>query len=224
MSIAENFEKIRQKINRAERQAGRREGDAHLVAVSKMQSAEDIRAALDTGQRLFGENRVQEAYDRWASYRGDNVYSDLQLHLIGPLQTNKVDDALALFDCIETIDREKLAKAIAGALTSQSRTKEFFIQVNTGQEEQKTGIDPLHAVEFVRYCQNECGLNITGLMCIPPVEEPAALHFALLKKLAGQAGLAKLSMGMSSDFEKAIAVGATHVRVGTALFGARDRA
>ncbi|PZO85401.1 MAG: YggS family pyridoxal phosphate-dependent enzyme [Micavibrio aeruginosavorus] len=224
MSIAENFEKIRHKIRRAEKEAGRAPESCNLVAVSKMQSAGTIRAALDTGHRLFGENRVQEAQEHWKSYRDDKAYHDLQLHLIGPLQTNKVDDALALFDCIETIDREKLAKAIANALTPQSRTGEFFVQVNTGQEEQKAGIDPLHAVEFVRFCRNDCGLNITGLMCIPPVEDAAALHFALLKKLAGQAGLQKLSMGMSSDFEKAIMLGATHVRVGTALFGERDAA
>lgn len=221
MPIAENFEKIRQKMHRAERQAGRAQGGCALVAVSKRQSAENIRAALETGHRLFGENRVQEADAHWTPYLAGKAYDDLRLHLIGPLQTNKVEDALCLFDCIETLDREKLAKAIAAALSPQSRTKEFYVQVNTGREEQKAGIDPLSATAFVRYCREDCGLNVTGLMCIPPAEEPAALHFALLKKLAEEAGLQKLSMGMSADFEKAIALGATHVRVGTALFGER---
>ncbi len=219
MAITDNFKDIHHQIRRAERMAGREEGAAKLVAVTKMQSADAIRAALDAGHRLFGENKVQEAQEHWAEIK--RTRSDISLHLIGPLQTNKVKEAVALFDCIETLDREKLAQALAEEMKKQGRALPCFIQVNTGEEEQKSGIAPREVKDFLGFCRNECALNVTGLMCIPPQDEPAALHFALLKKIAGELGLEHLSMGMSSDFEKAIALGATHVRIGTALFGAR---
>lgn len=195
-------------------------GKARLVAVSKMQPEENIEEALRAGQRLFGENRVQEAKTRWAHRRA--AYPDLRLHLIGPLQTNKVKDAVALFDVIETLDREKLAQELAAEMKKQGRSLPCFIQVNTGGEEQKAGIAPVALPDFLKFCREECGLSIQGLMCIPPVEEPPALHFALLRKLAQGNGLPDLSMGMSADFEKAIALGATYVRVGTGVFGERE--
>jgi len=218
--IADNIAAIHEKIAVAAKAAGRDPAEINLVAVSKMQPAERIRAALDAGQRLFGENRVQEAQDHWAALK--EKYPDLKLHLIGPLQTNKVKDAVALFDCIETLDREKLALKLAEEMAAQNRDLPCFIQVNTGEEEQKAGILPEYAGEFHDYCRYECGLDVRGLMCIPPLDEPPALHFALLKKLADGLGLVDLSMGMSADFEKAIPLGATYVRVGTALFGERE--
>lgn len=217
--IAANFADIQKQIRKAERMAGREEGVTNLVAVTKTQSIEAIGSALVIGHRLFGENKVQEAQDHWTDLKRE--YPDIKLHLIGPLQTNKVKDAVALFDCIETLDREKLARALAEDMKKQGRALPCFIQVNTGEEEQKSGIAPRAVKEFLGFCRNECGLSITGLMCIPPQDEPAALHFALLKKIAGELNLPHLSMGMSSDFEKAIALGATHVRIGTALFGVR---
>ncbi len=219
MSIAENFEKTLHQIRRAERIAGRAEGETSLVAVTKTLEAQTIRAALDYGHRCFGENKVQEAKDHWADLRQD--YPDLELHLIGPLQTNKAAEAVALFDCIETLDREKLARILDGEMKKQGRAVPCYVQVNTGGEEQKAGIAPEGLKVFLQFCRAETALSVTGLMCIPPVDEPPALHFALLKKLAREEGLANLSMGMSGDFEKAIALGATHIRIGTALFGAR---
>lgn len=219
MSIAENFQTVQNKIRRACLAAGREEGAVQLVAVSKTQAEDRITAALATGHRVFGENRVQEAYDHWAHCRVR--YPDLRLHLIGPLQTNKVKEAVALFDCIETLDREKLAQTLSVEMKKQGRDLPCFIQVNTGEEEQKAGIVPSALPEFLSFCQKDCGLNIAGLMCIPPVNEPSALHFALLKKLAQGNNLSNLSMGMSGDFEKGIALGASHIRVGTALFGDR---
>lgn len=206
--IADNIHAIKKKIKKA-----------HLVSVSKVQPDEKIDAALAAGQRLFGENRVQEAQTRWAARR--NAYSDLKLHLIGPLQTNKVKEAVALFDVIETLDREKLAFALAAEMKKQGRALPCFIQVNTGAEDQKAGIAPDALPAFLRFCREDCSLAIIGLMCIPPVDELPALHFALLKKLAGENGLAELSMGMSADFEKAILLGATYVRLGTGVFGER---
>ncbi|MGA0181927.1 MAG: YggS family pyridoxal phosphate-dependent enzyme, partial [Candidatus Puniceispirillaceae bacterium] len=179
-----------------------------------------IEAALAAGQRVYGENRVQEAQTRWAHRR--NHHNDLRLHLIGPLQTNKAADAVALFDVIEVIDRPKLAKALGDEMIRQNRQLECYVQVNTGEEPQKSGIAPDDADDFIAYCRDEVGLNVTGLMCIPPVEEEAAMHFALLNIIAKRNGLAKLSMGMSDDFEDAIAFGASAVRVGSAIFGARD--
>ncbi|PZQ46270.1 MAG: YggS family pyridoxal phosphate-dependent enzyme [Micavibrio aeruginosavorus] len=215
MTIAQNFEETFKKIRRAERVAGREEGVAQLVAVTKTQSGQALDAALAIGHRLFGENKVQEAQEHWASRR--TSHPDLKLHLIGPLQTNKVKDAVALFDVIETLDRERLADALAAEMKKQGRDLPCFIQVNTGEEEQKSGIAPEEAPTFLAYCR-ALGLNVTGLMCIPPVDDAPALHFALLKKMAADLGLKNLSMGMSGDFEKAVALGATHVRIGTALF------
>lgn len=208
MSIAENLKKIKSQA-----------GAATLVAVSKMQPDEKIDEALAAGQRCFGENRVQEAQKRWGDRR--EKFADLELHLVGPLQSNKTKEAVALFDVIQSVDREKLARALSDEMKKQGRDLPCFIQVNTGEEEQKAGIAPGALPEFVKLCK-ECGLNVIGLMCIPPVDEPAALHFALLKKLAAENNLKNLSMGMSSDFEKALKLGATHIRVGSAIFGVRD--
>jgi pyridoxal phosphate enzyme (YggS family) len=219
MTISENFETILKKIRRAEKSSGREEGGAKLVAVTKTQSAESIREALAFGHRLFGENKVQEAQAHWADLKKE--YPDIRLHMIGPLQTNKAADAIALFDCIETLDREKLARVLAEEMSAQGRRLPCFIQVNIGGEEQKAGIAPEFLKDFLQFCHGECGLEITGLMCIPPIDEPAGLHFALLKKLAAENHLKNLSMGMSGDFEKAVTLGATHVRIGSALFGER---
>ncbi|MBR9825002.1 MAG: YggS family pyridoxal phosphate-dependent enzyme [Alphaproteobacteria bacterium] len=191
-----------------------------LVAVSKRQPDTRIEAMLAAGQRVFGENRVQEAQQHWSERR--SAYPDLELRLIGPLQSNKTADAVALFDVIETLDREKLARAIKTEMDRQQRKLRLYIQVNTGEEDQKSGILPAELPGFLDFCRDECGLEIEGLMCIPPVDEPAGLHFALLAKLAREAGLSKLSMGMSGDFETAIGLGATSVRLGSVLFGARD--
>lgn len=190
-----------------------------LVAVSKQQPDDRIDAALNAGQRVFGENRVQEAEERWTQRRA--AYPDLSLHLIGPLQTNKVHDAVALFDVIETLDRVKLADAIAAEIKVQGRAVSCFVQVNTGDEEQKSGVSLVELPALLDHCR-AIGLPVDGLMCIPPVDEPSGLHFALLKKLAGEHGLKNLSMGMSDDFEKALRLGATHVRIGTGLFGTRN--
>lgn len=216
--IAVNFADIKNQVRKAERVAGRKEGAAQLVAVSKTQSSEKLDAALATGQRCFGENKVQEAYSHWEEIRPH--YSDLKLHLIGPLQSNKAKEAVALFDCIETLDREKLVDALAAEMKKQGRDVPCFIQVNTGAEEQKSGVLPSELPALLNYARN-AGIAVTGFMCIPPADEPAGLHFAFLKNLADRHGLQQLSMGMSSDFEKAIAAGATHVRIGTALFGER---
>lgn len=220
MSIAENIQDIQNDIQAAAEDADRNPDDIQLVAVSKKQPEERIEEALAAGHRVFGENRVQEAQGRWTERRAQ--YDDLVLHLIGPLQSNKSADAVALFDVIETLDREKIAKALSQEMAKQGRDLPCFIQVNTGEEEQKSGVTPARLKEFYDYCYYECGLKIVGLMCIPPVDEPPALHFALLQKLAGQLGLEKLSMGMSADYKEAIKLGATHVRVGTGVFGERD--
>ncbi len=207
------------RIGDAAKRAGRQPDDVTLVAVSKKQPDDRIEAMLATGQRVFGENRVQEAEARWTERRA--AHPDLELRLVGPLQTNKADDAVALFDVIETLDREKLAHYLARSMEKLGRRPRLYVQVNTGDEEQKAGIQPSQTAEFVTRCRDEYGLEIEGLMCIPPVDEPASLHFALLRKLAEQAGVEKLSMGMSADYELAVRLGATSVRVGSALFGAR---
>ncbi len=219
MSVADNLIQIYEQIEKAAQSAGRNPANTHLVAVSKKQPAERIQAALDTGHRLFGENRVQEAQEHWAALKSQ--YPDLKLHLIGPLQTNKVREAVGLFDVIETVDRPKLAKALAKEMEKQGRKLPCFIQVNTGEEPQKAGILPADLPAFLALCREECGLEIGGLMCIPPMDEPPALHFAFLAKLAQENGLQDLSMGMSADFEKAISLGATHIRIGTGVFGNR---
>jgi len=195
----------------------------HLTAVSKRQPAHKLQAALDEGQRLFGENRVQEAMAHWAEHKA--AHPDLKLHLIGPLQTNKAGEAVRFFDCIETLDREKLARVLAKEMKAQGRDIPCFIQVNTGEEPQKAGIMPADLPEFIKFCR-DLGLTIQGLMCIPPIDEPPALHFAFLRKLALENDLNDLSMGMSGDFEKAIPFtikgGKTYIRVGTGVFGARE--
>ncbi len=219
MNIHENLQSIQNKIADMARECGRDESEINLVAVSKKQSDERIQAALDAGHRLFGENRVQEAQAHWMHRR--EQYPDLKLHLIGPLQTNKVKDAVALFDVIETLDREKLARALNKEMQRQGRHLPCFIQVNTGEEEQKSGIIPRDLEAFFHFSKDECNLNIQGLMCIPPAKDPPALHFALLQKYAQILGVSDLSMGMSGDFEKAIPLGATFVRVGTGVFGIR---
>ena len=220
MSITENIQNITDDISKTAKEFGRAEKDIQLIAVSKKQPDERIQAAVDVGHRLFGENRVQEAQEHWADRR--TKYDDLELHLIGPLQTNKVKDAIALFDCIQTLDREKLARKIASELKKQERELSFFIQVNTGDEEQKAGISAAELQDFHEFCTQECKLKVRGLMCIPPIAEPAGLHFAFLKQLADKLSLSELSMGMSSDYKKAISAGATHIRVGTGVFGVRE--
>ncbi len=217
--VSQNIEAVRVRIARAAREAGRAVEDVRLLAASKTQPEAVLRAALEAGQRLFGENRVQEAYARWPALRG--AYADVQLHLIGPLQTNKVSQALALFECIQTLDRPDLARTLSEEQARTGRRIPYLVQVNTGEEPQKHGISPEDVPGFLALCRDTYGLNVVGLMAIPPVDEPPAPHFALLANLARAHGLAELSMGMSGDFEKAIALGATYIRIGTALFGAR---
>jgi pyridoxal phosphate enzyme (YggS family) len=210
---------VKARIAAAVAAAGRAPDSVRLVAVSKTKSASDIMATLEAGQRLFGENRVQEAAGKWPALR--SVVPEIELHLIGPLQTNKVAEAVGLFDAIETLDREKLARALAGEMAKQGRRPTCFVQINTGEEPQKAGIAPGLADPFIALCRGELGLPVEGLMCIPPQDEDSAPHFALLRAIARRNALAGLSMGMSGDFETAIAAGATHVRIGTAIFGAR---
>jgi pyridoxal phosphate enzyme (YggS family) len=193
----------------------------HLVCVSKTYGADAIEPVLAAGQRVFGENRVQEARDKWPALR--ERYPDIELHLIGPLQTNKVREALALFDVIETVDRPSLAEALAKEIARQGHAPRLLVQVNTGEEEQKAGVAPGEADAFIAACRERHGLAIEGLMCIPPADQPPSPHFALLAKIAARNGLATLSMGMSADYEQAIMLGATHVRIGSAIFGARPR-
>ncbi len=211
---------IRARIGAAARAAGRSAEDITLVAVSKTFEAPDIEPLIAAGQRIFGENRVQEAAGKWPALKAATL--DIELHLIGPLQTNKLKEALTLFDVFHTLDRERLAEALVKERDRGAALPRLFIQVNTGEEPQKAGIFPGEVDRFIASCREVHRLPIEGLMCIPPVDEEPALHFALLDKLARRNGLAKLSMGMSADFETAIAFGATHVRVGSALFGSRS--
>ncbi|MBS0236906.1 MAG: YggS family pyridoxal phosphate-dependent enzyme [Proteobacteria bacterium] len=210
---------VNDEIVAAAKAAGRVADDIELVAVSKTFDAEAIRPVIEAGQRIFGENRVQEAERKWPPLRAE--FPDVKLHLIGPLQSNKAKEAVAFFDAIHTIDREKIARAVADEMAKQGRSLELFIQVNTGEEPQKAGVMPREAVAFVAFCRDQLKLPLAGLMCIPPVDEEPAVHFAFLAKLARELRLSGLSMGMSSDFETAIAFGATHVRVGSAIFGTR---
>ena len=210
---------ILERIGLAAAASGRAPDSVTLTAVSKLQPDERVEAMLATGQRVFGENRVQEAQARWRERR--QRIPDLELRLIGPLQSNKAADAVALFDAVESLDREKLAGALADALQKQGRSPEILIQVNTGEEPQKSGVTPRDADAFISSARKVYGLPIAGLMCIPPANEAPAMHFALLAKIAARNGLTTLSMGMSDDFEAAIRFGATHVRIGSALFGAR---
>lgn len=214
MSLSE----ISSRIMDAEVAAGRTPGSVKLIAVSKVQPNARVEAVLEQGHRCFGENRVQEAVGKWPDF--SNKYQDLDLHLIGPLQTNKARQAMELFAAIHSVDRPKLANTIARLAQETGKCPDLFVQINTGEEEQKAGVMPQDADAFIAECK-ALDLPVTGLMCIPPVEEEASLHFALLAKIAARNGLEGLSMGMSSDFEKAIALGATHVRVGSAIFGAR---
>lgn len=219
-NAAESLEYIRSRIERAHQRFGPPPDSVELVAVSKTFDAAAIRPFLDAGQRVFGENRVQEAKEKWPELRAS--YDGIELHLIGPLQTNKAREAVALFDVIQTVDRDKLAGILAEEMKRAGRRLPVFVQVNIGQEEQKAGIAPADAAAFVGRCRDLHGLDVVGLMCIPPEADPPGPYFAHLASLARDAGVEKLSMGMSGDFETAIAMGATHVRVGSALFGARD--
>jgi len=212
---------IKKRMARAQTRFGLPAKKVTLVAVSKTFPASAIRPLLVGGHRVFGENRVQEAAGKWGDLK--NEFDDVELHLIGPLQTNKARDAVKLFDVIETVDRGKLARVLAREMQHCSRKLECFVQVNIGNEEQKAGVSVNEAVGFVERCRTEHGLNIVGLMCIPPLEQAPAPYFALLHSLAERAGLTKLSMGMSADFEVAIEIGATHIRVGSALFGQRAK-
>jgi pyridoxal phosphate enzyme (YggS family) len=216
---ADRLAEVRQHIAAAARAAGRDPASVTLVAVSKTHGADRVRELLEVGQRVFGENRVQEAEEKFPALRA--AYPDLVLHLIGPLQTNKAREAVALFDAIESVDRERLAAMLAKEMTRSGRRPDCYVQVNTGEEPQKAGVLPAELDAFVASCRDSHKLPIVGLMCIPPVDEEPALHFALLAKMAARNGLAKISMGMSADYETAIRLGATHVRVGTALFGHR---
>lgn len=217
--IPERLSLVKEEIVLAAEAAGRKPSTVELVAVTKTMPAAVVEDAIEAGQRIFGENRVQEAQAKWPALMA--LHSDLELHLIGPLQTNKVKEAVALFDVIETLDRPKLARTLAEEMERTGVRPRLFVQVNIGEEPQKAGIAPEETADFVALCRDTFGLAIDGLMCIPPFDEEPSMYFALLAKLAQEIGLDELSMGMSGDFEKAIAFGATYVRVGTAIFGTR---
>ena len=215
-----SLEDIKKRIHQAEVNFSRSAGGTKLIAVSKVQPNDRIESVLDQGHRIFGENRIQEAQSKWPAFK--EKYEDVELHIIGPLQTNKTRLAMELADSIHTVDRSKLAKNIARIAQELGRCPDLFIQVNTGGEQQKSGVLPDETEPFLKECL-DMDLQIKGLMCIPPINEEASLHFALLKKISEQCGLKSLSMGMSADFEKAISFGATHIRVGSAIFGERVR-
>jgi len=215
-----NLTEICARIETAAKHTSRSADEVSLIAVAKRQPPDRIDALLQAGHRVFGENRVQEAADKWPALK--RAYPDVELHMVGPLQSNKAADAIALFDVIHSIDRMKLARKVAEEIAAAQRDPELFVQINTGEEPQKSGVMPRQADEFIRQCREELQLRISGLMCLPPIDEEASLHFALLAKIAQRNGVKNLSMGMSGDFETAIIFGATHIRVGTALFGDRD--
>lgn len=219
MSVEDNLKIVRDNI--ASEMANRKsfQHPVELIAVSKTHPADKIRPVIEAGQRIFGENRVQESQGKWPDLKQE--FPNIELHLIGPLQSNKTEDAMKLFDVIQTVDREKIAKSISKEAVKSGSCPELYIQVNTGLEAQKAGIDPKQALEFVSYCTQDLKLPVVGLMCIPPVDENPGPHFALLNQLNEKAGLQKLSMGMSGDYQTAIMFGATHVRVGSAIFGER---
>ena len=219
VDVAANLAAVEARIAEAARAAGRSPESVIPIAVSKAQPLARVRAALEAGHRTFGENRVQEATAKWPPLKA--AFADLELHLVGPLQTNKVGDAVALFDAIETVDRPKLARALAAEMTRTGRRLTCYVQVNTGEEPQKSGVLPGDADAFIAACREEYGLPVAGLMCLPPMDEEPALHFALLAEIARRHDLPLLSMGMSADFETAVRFGATHVRIGTEIFGAR---
>jgi pyridoxal phosphate enzyme (YggS family) len=210
---------INSKIKKAEKSAGIAIGSTQLIAVSKVQPNKRVLNVLKQGHKIFGENKVQEAHGKWPMFREN--FSNVKVHLIGPLQSNKVKQAVALFDTIHTVDRLKLAQKLSNEIQAQGKAPEMFIQINTGEEKQKSGIVPSEADQFISNCIS-LDLPIKGLMVIPPINEEPTLHFGLLRKIARRNGLTGLSMGMSSDFESAIAMGATHIRVGSAIFGERD--
>ncbi|MEO1658760.1 MAG: YggS family pyridoxal phosphate-dependent enzyme [Pseudomonadota bacterium] len=214
-----NLKAVHERIAAAAIEAHRKPGEISLTAVSKTFDADAIRPLLEAGHRVFGENRVQESQAKWPGLRG--AFPDLELRLIGPLQSNKAKEAVALFDVIETVDRPKIAAALAKEMQAQSRPLPVYVQINTGEEPQKAGIAPADAASFINECQTAHGLNVIGLMAIPPAGEPPAPHFALLAKLAAEHGLQRLSMGMSADYEAAVSLGATDVRVGSGIFGQR---
>lgn len=217
--IAHNLIQVKTRIADAAKDSGRSPEEVTLVAITKVHSADHIRPALEAGHRIFGENRLQESATKWPDLKAE--FPEARLHLVGPLQRNKVRRAVALFDAIQTVDRPKLAGALADEMTRADRRPDCFIQVNTGEEAQKSGVHPAHADAFIADCRDRLELPVVGLMCIPPVDEEPSLHFALLSQIAERNGLTGLSMGMSDDFEIAVRFGATHVRVGTAVFGPR---
>jgi pyridoxal phosphate enzyme (YggS family) len=216
---ADRLAEVKGRIDAAARAAGRAPSETTLVAVSKTHGADKVRELLAVGQRVFGENRVQEAEEKFPALKTE--YPDLELHLIGPLQTNKAREAVALFDVIQSVDRDRLAATLAKEMEKAGKRPTCFIQVNTGEEPQKAGVLPADVDAFVATCRDTYKLPVIGLMCIPPVDQEPALHFALLAKMAARNGLKQVSMGMSADYETAVKLGATHVRVGSALFGAR---
>ncbi len=220
-SAAERLGAVRASIEAAARGAGRDPADVHLVAVSKTFGEEMILPVIEAGQRTFGENRVQETQGKWPALK--ERFPDVELHLIGPLQSNKAREAVTVFDVIQTIDRRKIAQVVSREMAALGRRPRLLVQVNTGEEPNKAGVAPAEAAAFVGYCRDDLGLDIEGLMCIPPVDEEPAVHFALLAKLAVECGLERLSMGMSADYETAVEFGATWVRVGSAIFGPRDK-
>ena len=218
-ALVRNLKAVQATISRAAIDAGRNPRDISLIGVSKQQPEDRIDASLAAGLRVFGENRVQEAETRWLKRR--RKFSDLEIHLIGPLQTNKVRSAVRLFDVIQTVDRERLAHTLARIMAEEEQNLRCFVQVNTGEEEQKAGISPSDVEAFVKTCIDKYALNIVGLMCIPPAHDVAAPHFAFLQQMADQLNLPYTSMGMSGDYPAAVELGATHVRVGSAIFGDR---
>ena len=213
------IENVKNEIYKAEKLAGREEGSVELIAVSKVQPKERVRYVLKAGHRIFGENRVQEAQEKWPEWRDE--FSSISLHLLGPLQTNKVRQALNIFDVFHSLDRDKLGRVFAENLERTGLNPDFFVQVNTGEESQKAGVLPGEVDDLIKTFRESYQLKIVGLMCLPPVHEEPSLHFALLKKMAERNGLDQLSMGMSNDFKSAISLGATHVRIGSAIFGER---
>lgn len=219
-AVLVRYRQVRDEIARAAKACGRNAAEVTLVIASKTQPADRLDPLLRSGHRAFGENRVQEAAGKWPALR--EVYRDIDLHLIGPLQSNKAKEAVALFDVIETIDRPRLADAIAEQIAKQGRSPRLYVEVNTGDEPQKAGVSPKEADEFIRFCRDTCKLQISGLMCVPPVGEQASPHFALLAQLAKRNDIPVLSMGMTADFPLAIQLGATHVRIGSAIFGPRQ--
>ena len=218
--VTSSLAAVMRDIADAAQHAGRNPNSVKLIAVSKTVPGEVIEDAIRSGQRRFGENRVQEAKAKWRALKAR--HSGLELHLIGPLQSNKVRDAVELFDVVHSVDRPKIAAALAEEMSRSGKRPRLLVQVNTGEEPQKTGVMPSETDAFVARCRDEYCLQIEGLMCIPPLDEEPAMHFALLAKIAARLGLKELSIGMSGDFAKAIALGATYVRIGTAIFGARD--